>query len=701
MVWARTGALVGAVLSLAAPVRARSELLPLKRVRFYETGVAYFERSGTVGANAVTLPVPASHLDDALKTLVVYAKDGASRVGGVEFPSSVSRGMAKALAGIGPEATELGLVTLLESLKGASVELTLRGPALRGRLVDVLIGDASDLETCVPATSAKDGACEPRKLPSLVVMTSAHELRRVALADVEGVRPLDPAFGARLGAALDALSGGSARVLKDLGVLARGQSVSLGYVSEAPVWRASYRLVLDAAGKAAALQGWALVHNDTDESWRDVTVELVNGRPDSFLFPLAAPRYAERELVTPEHELSTVPQLMRTTPDAMWTPGDEDGYGSGGLGLSGVGASGGGRGEGIGLGSIGTVGHGSAAGTGSSEDTDFTIGNLAGVSAANGVESGALFRYTLGDKLDLAAHASALVPFVGERIEARTIALFAAPGSDARSAVFLTHAGAQTLPPGTIAVFGDGGFAGEAALPRLAPRATVTLAYGADLDVTLEQASDERRDEPRELGFERWALVEHYVRHHRVTDHLENRSAAPRSLFLALPYVNNANVRGADEIAYDSEHASAYAVFGVGARASAERILEVDEGLVRKHAVSKLTAVELGDLAAARSLPGVQRAVVRDAAVLLAKAEAKRAELARAGADLALREAEATRFGEHARALGAARGTEAVVARLLAAEDRAEASRRAIRALTREVDALARATTRVLMRLAT
>ncbi|HTQ04800.1 MAG TPA: hypothetical protein VMI54_13135 [Polyangiaceae bacterium] len=709
MAWVRTGVLACAVLSVGSPAAARSELLPLERVRFYETGVAYFERTGTLGTDAVTLPVPASHLDDALKTLVVYAKDGPSQLEGVEFSSSVSRGMAKALAGLEPDATRLGLVTLLESLRGSSVELTLRDATVSGRLVDVLTGEESDLETCVPASTnanaknakpnAETGACTPRPLTSLVVMTATHELRRVALRDVLGVRPLDAAFGARLGAALDALSGGSARVLKDLRVLAHGHSVSLGYVSEAPVWRASYRLVLDDAGKEAALQGWALVHNDTDESWRRVSVELVNGRPDSFLFPLAAPRYAERELVTPEHELSTVPQLMRTTPDAMWTPGDEETYGSGELSFRGVGQGGGGRGEGIGLGSIGTLGHG--AGNGPSEDTGdgFGIGNLAGVAAAEGVESGALFRYTLAGKLDLAAHASALVPFLGERVNARAIALFSAPGSDARSAVYLTYGGAQTLPPGTIAVFGDGGFAGETALPRLKPHATATLEYGADLDVSLEQKSDEQRDEPHSLGFEPWALIEHYVRHHHVEDRLENRSGMPRSAFLVLPYVNNATVRGADEIAYDSEHQRACAVFALAARGAADRKLDVDEGLVRKHAVSQLTSAELTELAVTTSLPAEQRAIVRDAAALLARAETKRRELARARANLALREAEATRFREHARALGAARGTEQVVARLLAAEDRAEEARRAIRALTTEVDTLARATTRTLMRL--
>jgi hypothetical protein len=704
MAWVRHGVLAAAVFAVALPARGRPELLPLKRVRFYETGVAYFERSGSVGDHVVTLPVPASHLDDALKTLVVYAKNGRSRVGGVEFASSVSRGMAKALAGIGADENRLGLVTLLESLKGAAVTLSWHGETVSGRLVEVMTGDDSDLETCVPVkANAKDDACEPHKEASLVVMTPAHELRRVALKDLASVRPLDAALGARLGAALDALSGGSARVRKDLRVLARGQSLSLGYVSEAPVWRASYRLVLDDAGKDAALQGWALLHNDTDESWRDVTVELVNGRPDSFLFPLAAPRYAARELVTPERALSTVPQLMRTTPDALWTPDDEGNDAVGGLGLSGVGEGGGGRGEGIGLGSIGTVGHGNGSGGNAGEDTSdaFAIGNLAGIAGAEGAESGALFRYTLPEKLALPAHASALVPFLGESVAARRVALFTAPGSDARSAVYVTHQGEQTLPPGTIAVFGDGGFAGEAALPRLKPHATVTLDYGADLDVTLTQTSDDQRDEPRALGFEPWALVEHYVRHHHVEDRLENRSGSTRSLFLGLSYVNNASVRGADEVVYETEQARAYAVFAVAARSEAERTLNVDEGLLRRHPVATLQAAALSALAGVETLPAEQRAIVREAAELLGQAEAKRVMLARAKSDLGVHEAAIGRFREHARALGAARGTEEIVARLLAAEDRADKLRATIRSLTSAVDTLARATTRTLMRLGT
>ena len=701
MAWVREGALVSLALLWALPAGAKSELLPLKRVRFYETGVAYFERSGVVGANAVTLPVPASHLDDALKTLVVYSGSRVSHVGGIEFSSSVSRGMAKALAGLAPEQAHLGLVTLLESLRGASVEITLGNDRVLGRLVEVLAGEESDLETCLPAKpdaklSPSDGACTPHKESSLVVMTPTHDLRQLALRDVRGVRPLDPALGARLGAALDALSGGSARALKELRVLARGESVSLGYVSEAPVWRASYRLVLDNAGKEAALQGWALLHNDTDESWKGVSVELVNGRPDSFLFPLAAPRYAERELVTPEHALSTVPQLMRTTPDAMWTPEESEG-----LGLSGIGEGGGGYGEGIGLGSIGTVRRGSTTVSGSADDPSdlLSMGNLATVADGDGVEAGALFRYSLADKIELRAHGSALVPFLGEGVGARRVALFATAGTSARSAVYLTHPGGQTLPPGTIAVFDDGGFAGESALPRLKPRETTTLEYGADLDVTLAETEAPAEDEPRALRFEKWELIEHYVRHHRVTDKLENRSGSKRDVFVQLSYVNNATVKGADELVYDTEKARAFAVFALGARSSGERRLSVEEGLSRRHPVSQLTSKELAELAAAPAIPADQRAIAHEAAELLAKAEAKRRQLTATRASLALREGEAERFREHARLLGAARGTEDVVARLLKAEDRADSLRTLLRSLAAEVDLLARSATRSLMRL--
>src|SRR5262245_53564539 len=104
MRWSRYSVLGGFVLwglapaALAAPKTAP---LPLTRVRLYETGVGYFERSGNVPGGDTALPVPAGHLDDALKTLVVIGGD--VKVSSVAFASSVSEDMARELAGLPSE----------------------------------------------------------------------------------------------------------------------------------------------------------------------------------------------------------------------------------------------------------------------------------------------------------------------------------------------------------------------------------------------------------------------------------------------------------------------------------------------------------------------------------------------------------------------------------------------------------------------
>src|SRR5262249_44835013 len=79
------------------------------------------------------------------------------------------------------------------------------------------------------------------------------------------------------------------------------RNVRVGYVVENPIWKTSYRLVLDKANKASPLlQGWAVVENPTDEDWREVRMALVSGRPISFQMNLYDPLYVSRPVVEPE-----------------------------------------------------------------------------------------------------------------------------------------------------------------------------------------------------------------------------------------------------------------------------------------------------------------------------------------------------------------------------------------------------------------
>ncbi len=689
-----TSCLLAPSVSGAQAKAKKTTSLPLKRVRLYETGIGYFERTGSMGAGAKdkgALPVPAGHLDDALKTLVVLSKDGKAGVDGIEFSSSVSRHMGLALAGLPAEESgkKIDFEHLLKTLKGAQVELRHKKTSFKGRLIGVQDPPASGNETCTETKAASGKTtkvCTSSQQRSAMLLTNKNEIRRFALGEITSLRPTDPAWRTRLGSALDALSQRGAQTSRKLRILGKpGKAVTVGYVAETPVWRSTYRLVLSKTKKDAdVIQGWALLHNDTDESWKQVRVELVNGRPDSFLFPLAAPRYARRQLVTPQVELSTVPQLLDTTVDNMWLG---DSFGAGGLGLSGVGSGGGGHGEGIGLGSMGTIGHGSGSGSGEWQSGLLAVGNLASLASADGEESGAMFRYKLKRPIDLRAHGSALLPFASEKLRVQRIAFVASPGKTARTGVHFTNTTRQTFPAGPISVFAGGGFAGETALTRTKPSEKRILKFGFDLDVELNQTGHHTRDEPRTLRYHKGTMTEHFVRHHTVTYDLVNRSSRARTVYMPLRYVSNADVSGADKLTYDEEQSQPIAVFASPAAKRDRRTLQVREGLSRRIPVKGKKALErMRKLSKTSSVPAAQRATLRrvvkhrDNVNGLVKAIARtKKHILEAGSDLRRQRANVS-------ALRGRDAGEAIVAKMVASEQRVSELRKRERNLGRQLN---------------
>ena len=369
--------------------------------------------------------------------------------------------------------------------------------------------------------------------------------------DILKVRPVDPPSPRRLDAAIDALSTRSAQNARSLQLLgdAHGK-VTFGYIAETPIWRTTYRLVVAPPGKdSAQLQGWALVHNDTDERWNGIHLELVNGEPDSFLFPLAAPRYARRTLVHPETPLSTMAQLQGTTPDALW--GDHLDAATSGSGQR--------PGFGSGYGRLGGShrSHAPSVRMGATQVNEvgassvLSVGNLADLAPAQGVENGALFVFAMPGAFVLDAHSSALVPIMDKPVKTENIAFFASAGGTARAAVRFVNSTGQTLPAGTLAVFGAGGFAGETALDRLKPGDRRFLQVGNDLDAEVTSKTSDRTEESKRLTFRNGRLEEHFLATTKQTWELENRGGAARTFYVALTAEKNATVTGTDRVDFD------------------------------------------------------------------------------------------------------------------------------------------------------
>ncbi|HEY3452053.1 MAG TPA: DUF4139 domain-containing protein [Myxococcales bacterium] len=672
--------LAAAVLGCAhePPKPVSSEaVLPLKRARLYETGIGYFERTGAVGAvDQIGLPVPASHLDDALKSLVVLGSDNQKPVvQAIEFPTSMAEGMARARAGLSSNGTPLDMKELLTSLKGEKVRVTLAREQVSGRVLDVVEDP--------PARSEAGKGARSGKL-AVVLLTDSSAIRYLDTDGIAAVRPDDPAQVARLGAALTAISTKS-RAQRLMHVLAQSPgTVTLGYIAEAPLWRPTYRLVLEPTGKRGVLQAWALLHNDTDEDWSQVRVELVNGRPTSFLYPLAAPRYARRGLAHPEDAFSTVPQLLGKTADSLWGDFVDDASDGSGVaelggrrvdvGIAGDAASQGG--EGGGMGRVAGVKAGD-------EPSDaLSVGNLAATDQARGAESGALFVYSLPTPLSLGRQSSALVPFLQQSIEVETLAFIDSPGEPARSGVRILNGTGQTLPAGPLATFADGGLAGEGALDRLKPAQRQIVQYGADLDVSLVVKVDSLkvREDTRRVAFADDRLEEHYLRTTESVFVVENRGGQARSIYVGLPVIDNGKVTGADRLEREANSAKTMAVFRLEARKKVERPMTFEEGFSRTTSLKELRADGLKKLASNELIPEADRKAVAEAAVAQARAEETANALAKLNVEIARIGKDLERLRGHLEAASGKGASPATgnpfVQRILAAEDRLESLRK-------------------------
>jgi hypothetical protein len=84
--------------------------------------------------------------------------------------------------------------------------------------------------------------------------------------------------------------------------------LQVGYVTEAPVWRPSYRLVVEGNG-TASMQAWGIVQNLSGEDWKNIRLSLVAGAPLAFEATLGTPVIPTRPTVTDEGEvIAAVPR---------------------------------------------------------------------------------------------------------------------------------------------------------------------------------------------------------------------------------------------------------------------------------------------------------------------------------------------------------------------------------------------------------
>ena len=276
------------VSSLPQPPQPGSAELPITRIVLFTSGVGYFQREGQVDGNArVDLQFHTQDINDLLKSLVVQ-DTGGGHISAVNYDSRDP--VEKTLKSFAINLTSNpSLGDLLGQVRGEQIELVTYGEdGKQGQpatLTGAIVG--------VQKVKKPAGKYQVLDADQLNLMTR-DGLEGVALDRVQRIRFLKPELEQEFRKALEVLATAHDKQKKTVTLKFAGNGkriVKVGYVTESPMWKTSYRLSLDEDAKEnkALLQGWAIVENTTDEDWKQVGLSLISGRPISFQMDLYEP----------------------------------------------------------------------------------------------------------------------------------------------------------------------------------------------------------------------------------------------------------------------------------------------------------------------------------------------------------------------------------------------------------------------------
>ena len=505
--------LVGVFLCLAtvSALRAAEDgELPIRRVILYKNGVGYFERQGRVGRNqSVRLAFKADQMNDVLKSLTVIDRGG-GKVSAVNYDASESseRLLARFPFKLAPGA-DIGV--LLDQLKGAQVRLTAGANSVEGAVVG----------------TRKIHLDEHREVTQATLLLSNGELKNVLLSDVGSVKLLDPNLQQDLRRYLEILSSGRRRDWRTLTLTSAGaRDLIVNYLVETPVWKTSYRLILDGE-KQGFLQGWALVDNTSEDDWENVQLTLVAGRPISFIQELYRPLYTQRPRVAVGpgplsgpvlHEGDVAQEMEMLSDDARGVASGRAGAVMGGV-ISSMKAP--------------------ASPQERMERAKRFVQNIQATAAvsATGQELGELFEYRIGTPVNLSRNQSTMIPILQNRVKTERISVFNRSWATQNpwNAVSLENTGSLTLDGGPITVVDAGSYAGEALIETLKPGEKRVVSYAVDLSCRIGTKTEGHRGPVVSAKVKRGNLITSFKMVEGLTYTIRNLDSEPKIVFIEHP----------------------------------------------------------------------------------------------------------------------------------------------------------------------
>ena len=526
--------------------------LPIRRVILYSNGVAYVERRGIVSGNAeVNLAFKQSQVDDVLKSMIVLDL-GQGKIGAVSYNSSapISSRMSEIPFSVDAVSSNGGGISnVLSQLQGAKVAVVSTKGAATGSILTLERKQITvDKET--------------QTTNVLVIASEAGEISTFDLRDVKGVKLLED--GTRKDVNEFANATASARRLdaKTITVTSQGagsREMVVSYTIAAPIWKTTYRVVLDQEGKPF-FQGWAIVDNVSEEDWRGVQMSLVSGSPISFIQNLQKPFYRYRPVVPTPSDLQLEPQIYEpqsgnegTKIQTSISNSSQEKLPKGTNFTSLLKNAPGTRPEGL-AGGFTTDGASGSENTfilDGQEVTNFRTGILnqtkvsdaltsgnSGVStAASGAEVGDLFQYNIEQPVTVERNRSALIPIVQAKMDGERVAIYneAVRRDRPFSGVLLKNGTGLTLESGSMTVIDGNAYAGEALMERLKPKEQRLISFALDLGTSIKVRNTGDTEPAKLLKIVDGVLQVQYFRTEERTYEVSNQTDRPKVLYVEYP----------------------------------------------------------------------------------------------------------------------------------------------------------------------
>jgi len=399
----------------------------IKSIRLSSGGVAEYVRSLNVGddGNAV-VEVPTDQMDDFLKTLVVL---GPAPVKGL---STTGPGMIEEIFKVLPiKPQDLDSAAgVLRALRGAPVSAN----GVKGRIVGV-----------EPPTE--------KQRARLIVLLDSGAFDVAEIGGAMTYKLDDPKDAEMVSRAAELLSSDGVQGTRTVTIALDGKAsaaVDISYVVAAPLWKPSYRIIVDAKGKAR-LQAWAVLENASGEDWQGVSVSLTSGRPVTLRQRLYARTWSQRVEVPAAY-----------------------------LDVAGLDVASAKR---------GMVG-GALLNKEAAEAPAPVMAAPAATVTATADEGDAVANFDLPGTYDLRNGETISVPILDREIKAEFVALYREGAQHPDAALVLTNDTATSLPPAVAAVYDEKGrYVGDAPIGNMKPGGVETATFAADQKIDQQMAT--------------------------------------------------------------------------------------------------------------------------------------------------------------------------------------------------------------------